>query len=54
MEKQKTYEELMQCVPKDVQEVFRQIEQGKRLPDLSSDLVFRRIFDPDLHKVRRI
>ncbi len=49
MEQQKTYEELMQCVPTDVQEEFHQIEQGKRLPDLGSDIVFKKVFDPDIH-----
>ncbi len=52
MNKTKTYEELMQCVPADVQEEFHQIEQGKRLPDLGSDVVFKKVFDPDIHKER--
>ncbi len=52
MEQRKTYEELMQCVPVDVQEEFRQIEEGKRLPNLSSDIVFKKVFNPDLHKER--
>ncbi len=52
MEKERTYVELLQCVPSEVKKAFEEIESGTRLPDLCSDLVFKKIFDPDIHKDR--
>ncbi|MDD3218049.1 MAG: PD-(D/E)XK nuclease family transposase [Lachnospiraceae bacterium] len=46
------YQELKQLVPAEIREKFEQMEAGLRLPDMTADLPFKRIYDAEVHPER--
>lgn len=44
--------ELWERLPEQAQREWREIDEGKRVPNLLSDTVFKKIFDPDENKER--
>ena len=46
------YEAFKQSLPPKLKEEMEAIEQGEQLPELCSDISFKHIFNPDIHKER--
>ncbi|MFI3173498.1 MAG: PD-(D/E)XK nuclease family transposase, partial [Eubacteriales bacterium] len=52
MKNEYTYEELLTMAPGFIRDEMKDIEEGKALPLLTFDAVFKKVFDPDVHQER--